>query len=77
MADIIKRELKNGISLYYIPDTKYKTVSVSTFLNRKLKKDEATMNALLSKVLTRGTESCRDITALSTYADDCTGLCTM
>lgn len=73
MTDIIKRELKNGINLYYIPDTKYKTVSVSTFLNRKLKKDEATMNALLSKVLTRGTESCPDITALSTYADELYG----
>ncbi len=73
MADIIKRELKNGINLYYIPDTKYKTVSASVFLNRKLSKDEATMNALLSKVLTGGTESCRDITALSTYADELYG----
>ncbi len=73
MADIIKRQIKEGITLYYIPDTKYKTVSMSTYLNRKLKKSEATTNALLSKLLTRGTENCRNMNLLSTYANELYG----
>ncbi len=73
MADIIKREILKGINLYYIPDTKYKTVSMSMYLNRKLKREEATTNALLSKLLTRGTVKCKDMNALSTYADDLYG----
>ena len=62
MADIIKNEIIKGINLYYIPDTKYKTVSMSAFLHRKLSRDEATSNALLSKLLKRGTVNCKDIT---------------
>ena len=38
MADIIKKQINNAVTLYYIPDTKYKTVSASAYLNRKLKK---------------------------------------
>ena len=69
MSEIIKKEILSGINLYYIPDTKYKTVSMSTYLNRKLKKEEATSNALLSKLLSRGTLSCPNINELNIYAD--------
>lgn len=69
MEDIIKKELINGVSLYYIPDAKYKTVSMSAFLHRRLAKDEATSNALLSKILKRGTLKCRNINELNIYAD--------
>jgi len=73
MADIIKKQILDGINLYYIPDTKYKTVSMSTYLTRKLKKEEATLNALLSKLLTRGTVSHKDINELNIYADNLYG----
>ena len=74
MAGIIKKELINGINLYYINDTKYKTVSMSTFVNRRLNKDEATSNALLSKLLKRGTVSCKNIRELNAYADKLYGM---
>lgn len=74
MADIIKNEIIKGINLYYIPDTKYKTVSMSAFLHRKLSRDEATSNALLSKLLKRGTVNCKDITELNICADNLYGM---
>ena len=69
MTDIIKKEIQNNINLYYIPDEKYKTVSMSTFLHRKLSRDEATLNALLSKILTMGTEKHNNISELNLYAE--------
>lgn len=73
MPDIIKRELQSSINLYYIPDSKYKTVSMSLFLHRGLSRDEATQNALLSKVLKRGTKSCKSINELNLYAEELYG----
>lgn len=73
MADIIKKELQNNINLYYIQDEKYKTLSMSLFLHRQLSSDEATKNALLSKVLRRGTKNHTDINALNMYAEELYG----
>ncbi len=73
MEDIIQKKITRGINLYIIPDKKYKTVSVSTYLSRKLSKDEATSNALLSKLLSRGCEGHKNIMELNTYADDLYG----
>lgn len=73
MPDIIKKNLQTGINLYYIPDKKYKTVSVSLFLHRNLSKDEATANALLAKVLGRGTAKYTDINALNCRAEELYG----
>lgn len=73
MSDIIKKQVLNGVNLYYIPDTKYKTISITAFLNRKLKREEATKNALLSKVLKRGTETNKNIYELNVYADNLYG----
>ena len=74
MTDIIKKEIQNNINLYYIPDEKYKTVSMSTFLHRKLSRDEATLNALLSKILTMGTEKHNNISELNLYAEELYGM---
>ena len=73
MPDIIKKEIQNNINLYYIPDTKYKTVSMSLFLHRKLSRDEATFNAMLSKILRCGTSKHSDITSLNLYAEELYG----
>lgn len=73
MADIIKKEIQKNINLYYITDEKYKTVSMSLFLHRKLSRDEATFNAMLSKILRCGTQSKKDISALNLYAEELYG----
>ena len=73
MPDIIKKEIQNNINLYYIPDKKYKTVSMSVFLHRKLSRVEATYNALLSKILRRGTQKHHDISELNLYAEELYG----
>jgi len=53
----VKYNILNGVNLYYIEDKKYKTISASIFMHRKLKRDEVTKNALLTNVLVRGTKS--------------------
>jgi len=73
MPDIIKKEIQSNINLYYIPDEKYKTVSMSLFLHRKLSRDEATLNAMLSKILRCGTQKKNDISALNLYAEELYG----
>ena len=74
MPDIIKKEILNNINLYYIPEEKYKTVSMSLFLHRKLSKDEATFNAMLSKILRCGTKKHPDISELNLYAEELYGM---
>lgn len=73
MADIVKKEIQNNINLYYIQDDKYKTVSMSLFLHRKLDRAEATKNALLSKVIRRGTAAYPSINKLNLYAEELYG----
>lgn len=74
MPDIIKKEILNNINLYYIPEEKYKTVSMSLFLHRKLSKDEATFNAMLSKILRCGTQKYPNISELNLYAEELYGM---
>lgn len=73
MGDIITTCIAEGINFHYIPDKKYKTVSVSTYINRKLCREEVTKNALLSKLLTRGTQKCKNMFELGIYADELYG----
>jgi len=73
MPDIIKKEIQSNINLYYIPDEKYKTVSMSLFLHRKLSREEATKNAMLSKILRCGTQSKNNISELNLYAEELYG----
>ena len=73
MPDILKKEIRDNINLYYIQDGKYKTVSMSAFLHRKLDRSEATKNALLSKVLRRGTRKHKNLNELNMYAENLYG----
>ncbi len=73
MSDILKKQLYDNINLYYIEDRKYKTVSMSLFLHRHLSRSEATLNALLSKVLRRGNDKHRTMNELNRYAENLYG----
>lgn len=46
--------IKNGINLFYIEADKFKSVSVSLYFHRKLRASEASKNALLTDVISRG-----------------------
>lgn len=57
MSEVKKIHIAEGVSLNFIDDKKYKTVSVSMFLSRKLSRSEVTKNSLLSSVLAQGTQN--------------------
>ena len=64
-----KINILNGINLYCINDTKYKTVSMSLFLRRPLKRSEVTKNALITNVLKRGTNKNGDLKSINRTLD--------
>ena len=68
-----KYNISDNINLYVINDKKYKTVHYSFFLHRKLKKEEVTLNSLLSKVLKSGTKNHPTVSSLSKYAESLFG----
>ncbi len=55
MYELQKFNIRKGINLYYISDSKYKTVSMSVYLHRPVSRGEVTKNSLLSGVLKSGT----------------------
>lgn len=57
MTYVKKYNVANGVSLNFIDDKKYKTVSVSMYLSRHLERGEVTKNSLLSRVLAQGTKN--------------------
>lgn len=57
MQEVKKFNVANGVSLNFIDDKKYKTVSVSVYLSRRLDRAEVTKNSLLSSVLAQGTKN--------------------
>lgn len=73
MMDVQKFKIRDGVSLNYINDKKYKTVSASLYLHRKLKRDEATKNALLTAVLKQGTKNYPTAKKISRYLEDLYG----
>lgn len=73
MQSVKKFNIKEHINLYYINDTKYKTVSMSMYLHRKLDKEEVTKNAVLAKVLKRGTQKYNTIKNLNTHLEELYG----
>lgn len=74
MKDIfIKKDLKNGINLYICPTNKFKTTTVHFFLHSKLKRQTATMTALLPFVLKRGSKNFPSARNLSLYLEDLYG----
>lgn len=66
-------KIADGINLHYIKDTKYKTVSMSVFLRQPLKKETATLNALLAGVLKQGTNKLNNMKEISRYLEDLYG----
>lgn len=73
MQKISKFNILEGINLYYINDTKYKTVSMAMYLHRQLERDEVTKNALLTKVLRRGNAKYNSIRSVNTYLESLYG----
>lgn len=69
----VKIAVSKGINLYYIDDSKYKTVSMSLFLRRKLTRSEVTKNALITNVLKRGTNNLADLKSISRRLDSLYG----
>lgn len=69
----VKHNILNGINLYYIEDKKYKTVSASVFISRKVKKDEVTKTALLSNVLKRGTNNLKNMKEINRHLENLYG----
>lgn len=64
MNELKKIRIADGVTLCYIPDDKYKTVSVSMCLHRPAVREEVTANSLLAGVLrsaTAGYPTMKDI----------------
>ncbi len=65
--------LKQGVNLYYIPEEKFKTNYISINIHNLLKTDTAAKCALLSDVLSRGSEKLPTETAISEYMQELYG----
>lgn len=74
MQSVNKFNIMEGINLYYINDTKYKTVSMAMYLHRELERSEVTKNALLTKVLRRGNSKYNSIKSINTYLESLYGM---
>ena len=74
MISAEKYNIFDNINLYVVKDKKYKTVLASTYLHRNLKREEATFNALLSKVLKNATKKYSSLLDLNIYAEKLFGL---
>ena len=67
MNELKTYELKKGIKLHHIKTEQFKTVSVGLHFHRPLKKEEASLNALLTEVLRRGNQKLQNSAAVSRY----------
>lgn len=65
MSNVKCFNLKQGINLYYIPETKFKTNYISINIHNELKQETAAKCALLSDVLSRGSDKLPTETAIS------------
>ncbi len=63
-----------GINLTLIPEKKFKTNLVSIYIQRKLKRDEVTMNALLPSIIKSGSEKYQSAREMSMQQDDLYGV---
>lgn len=73
MLNVQKYKILEGVSLNYINDKKYKTVSASLYLHRKLNRDEVTKNALLTSVLKQGTKNYPTAKEINRYTEELYG----
>ncbi len=74
MAMIKKYNICDNINLYIIKDKKYKTVLASTYLHRRLDRDEVTYNSLLAKVLKNASSEYSTLLDLNIYAEKLYGM---
>jgi len=65
--------LKQGLNLYYIPVSKFKTTHISINLHNELKSDTASKCALLADVMRRGCKKYPNETAISLYLQELYG----
>lgn len=68
-----KKSLGNGINLYVCPTSKFKTTTICCFLHCALRKQTATMTALLPFVLQRGSKNFPSTRQLNLYLEDLYG----
>ncbi len=66
-------QINKSISFEYIPMPKLKTSTVGLFIHRRLNKDEAAKNAMLPRVLKRGSEFLKDRSEIEKYLDNIYG----
>ena len=65
--------IANGVNMYYLKDEKYKTASICISLKNQLKRENVTQNALLAKVLRRGTQKLNSIEKINPYLEELFG----
>lgn len=73
MSNVKCFNLKQGINLYHIPETKFKTNYISINIHNELKKETASVCALLSDVLGRGSKKFPTETQMSEYMQELYG----
>ncbi len=73
MSNVKCFNIKQGINLYYIPETKFKTNYISIDIHNELKRETASLCALLSDVLGRGCKKYPTETAISAYMQELYG----
>ncbi len=71
--EVSRTEIRPGVWLNHLRETKFKTALFSVHMLSQLKRETASMNALLPFVLRRGTASCPDMEALSARYDELYG----
>lgn len=73
MYELQTFDIRNGIRLFYINDSKYKTVSVAAYLHRPISREEVTKNALLAGVLKSATANYSSMKDISRHLEDMYG----
>lgn len=72
--NIKKIKIKDGINLYYVPTTKFKTTAFSFYIHRPITREECTLNSLLSMVLRRACPGFLDSKSISRHLDSLYGV---
>lgn len=70
---MIREELMDNVYLTYVPSRKFKTGLLSAQMVAPLRRETASLNALLVNVLSQGTVNCPDMAALSARLDQLYG----
>lgn len=72
--DIEAIKLHNRLNLYMVKTKKFKTDLIGIYIKRHLKKEEAAKNALLTRLLLRGTEQHPSTKALNIHLEESYGM---